>query len=100
MKRALSVLADNAAADVLDTDIREHVVVRVANEVIVDLMGRACGLSYADVATDVEHRQLDDVTVPVASPATLIRTKDTHRPQDAMDRRFLEGLIRDRRTRL
>ena len=98
VKRALSILADNAAAGVLDTDVREHVVVRVADEVIVGLMGRACGLSYADVAMDVEHRQLDDVRVPVASPATLIRTKDTYRPQDAIDRAFLEGLIRDRRT--
>jgi hypothetical protein len=45
VKRALSVLADNAAADVADTDVREYVVVRIADEVIVDLMGRACGLS-------------------------------------------------------
>ena len=61
MKQALSVLADNAAADVRDTDLREHVVVRVADEVIVDLMGKACGLTYAEVAPDAERRVLDDV---------------------------------------
>lgn len=33
VKRALSVLADNAAADMRDTDVRDHVVVRVADEV-------------------------------------------------------------------
>lgn len=38
VKRGLAVLADNAAAEVRDTDIREFVVVRVADEVIVDLM--------------------------------------------------------------
>lgn len=96
VKRAMSVLADNAAADISETDIREFVVVRVADEILVDLMGRACGRSYADVVEDVEHLDLGGVVVPVASPATLIRTKHTHRPQDAIDCSFLEGVIRDR----
>jgi len=92
VKRALGVLADNAAADVLDTDVRDHVVVRIADEVVIDLMGRACGLSYEDVIKDAEWFDLEGVRVPVASPAALIRTKDTYRPQDAIDRAFLEGL--------
>lgn len=96
VRNGLSVLADNAAADVRDTEVRDHVVVRVADEVIVDLMGRACGLTYADVIADAESVNLGGVTVPVASPGTLIRTKDTCRPQDAMDRGFLEDLIRRR----
>ena len=33
------------------------------------------------------------------SPATLIRTKDTSRPQDAVDRAFLEGVLRERAAR-
>jgi hypothetical protein len=37
--------------------------------------------------------------IPIASPAALMRTKDTHRPQDAIDRSFLEGVIRDRHTK-
>ncbi len=96
VKKAMAVLADNAAAEVADNDLREFVVVRVADEILVDLMGRACGLSYADVVVDAESRQLEGVTVPVASPATLIRTKQTLRSQDAIDRAFLEGVIRDR----
>jgi predicted nucleotidyltransferase len=46
VKRGLAVLADNAAADVKATDVRDYVVVRVADEVVVDLMGKACGLTY------------------------------------------------------
>ena len=92
----LGVLADNAAADVADTDIQTYTVVRIADEILIDLMGRACGLSYADVAEDVETRTIDGVPIPIASPAALIRTKDTYRPQDAMDRRFLEDLLRTR----
>ena len=96
VKQALSILADNAAAEVADTDVRDFVVVRVADEIVVDLMGKACGLTYADVAADMEHRELGGTTIPVASPATLIKTKNTYRPQDAIDRGFLEALLRDR----
>lgn len=96
VKRGLSVLADDAAAGIADTDVREFVVVRVADEITVDLMGRACGLRYSDVAADAEDIAIGGVTVKVASPRGLIRTKDTKRPQDAIDRAFLEGLIRER----
>jgi cytochrome P450 len=96
VREALAVLADNAAADLTDTDVREFVVVRVADEIVVDLMGRACGLSYADVTGDAERVDIAGVSVPVASPRMLIRTKDTHRPQDAIDRSFLEHVLRDR----
>jgi hypothetical protein len=41
VKLALAVLADNAASEVAEDDVQRHAVVRVADEVIVDLMGRA-----------------------------------------------------------
>ena len=44
VKQGLAVLADNAASEVEEDDVRRHVVVRVADEVIVDLMGRAWGV--------------------------------------------------------
>lgn len=99
VKQALSILADNAAAEVADSDVRQHVVVRIADEVLIDLMGRACGLSYADVAADAEQRLVEGTAIPVASPAALIRTKNTYRPQDAIDRGFLESVLRDRESR-
>ena len=37
--------------------------------------------------------------IPIPSPATLIRMKDTPRPQDAIDRAFLEGVLREREAR-
>lgn len=98
VKQGLAILADNAAAEVADHDVRDHVVVRVIDEVIVDLMGRAGGLSYAEVATDLEWHDMSGVQVPVASPEALLRTKDTYRPQDAIDRSFLQHVL-DRRRR-
>lgn len=94
VKRGLSVLADNAAADVDDLDVRTYTVVRVIDEIIIDLLGKACGLTYADVVADAEVREILGVAIPIASPATLIRTKDTYRPQDAIDLAFLTALIR------
>jgi hypothetical protein len=90
VKRGLAVLPDNAAAQIQDTDVRDHVVVRVADEIVIDLMGRACGLSYADAAGDAETILLEGVAVPVASKRTLIKTKDTIRPSDRADREFLQ----------
>ena len=98
VKRALAVLADNAAAEVADDDVQRHVVVRVADEVVVDLMGRACGIGFAAAAADAEILERDGVAIKVASPQTLIRLKDTPRPQDALDRAFLEGVLRARRS--
>jgi hypothetical protein len=92
----LAVLADNAASEVADDDVQHHVVVRVADEVIVDLMGRACGLTYEEASRDAESIERSGVVIPVPSPATLIRMKDTPRPQDAIDRAFLEGVLRER----
>ena len=56
-----------------------------------------CGLAYADVAADMEWHDLSGVRVPVASPAALVRTKDTHRPQDTIDRSFLQQILERRR---
>jgi hypothetical protein len=97
VKKALSVLVDNAAKEVAEDDVRRHVVVRVVDEVIVDLMGRACGVDYAAAAQGAEVVEREGVAIPVPSPETLIRLKNTPRPQDAIDRAFLEGVIEQRR---
>jgi hypothetical protein len=80
------LIGGHAAAEVADTDVAEHTVVRVVDEIVIDLMGHACGLTFADVAADMERHDLGGVLVPIASPSVLIRTKNTLRPQDAIDR--------------
>ena len=93
IKNALSILEDNAAAELADDEVGRYVVVRVADEVVIDLMARACGIDYHEAALDAERLPLGTVEVPVASSATLIRTKDTFRPSDAVDRNFLQAVI-------
>jgi predicted nucleotidyltransferase len=97
VKQALRILEDRAVDEVADTDVARYAVVRVADEVVVDLMARACGIEYAEAARDVESLTVAGVVIPVASLATLIRTKNTARPSDAADRRYLEELLRAER---
>ena len=93
VKSALAVLVDNAAAEVADDDVRTYTVVRIADEVIVDLLGKACDVDYAEAIRDAETRDLGGVPVRVASKSTLLRTKRTWRDRDAADRRWLEDRI-------
>jgi len=94
VKAGLDVLADRVAREIDDGDIRRYTVVRVADEVLVGLLGRACGVTYAEAATDAETLELQGVGIPLVSKRTLIRTKDTVRPSDRADRQFLEALLR------
>lgn len=93
LRLALQILEDNAVSEVGDDDIARYAVVRVADEIVVGLMGKACGVDYVDASRDAVIIEFDGVPIPVASPRTLIRTKDTPRPSDAADRQFLEALI-------
>lgn len=97
VKQALRILEDRAVDQVADTDVARYTVVRVADEIVVDLMALACGIDYDNAAKDATSVTIDGVTIPVVSAATLIRTKDTVRPSDAADRRYLEELLRAER---
>jgi len=98
LKRALATLPDNAVALVADDDVGKYRVVRVADEVVIDLMAEACGISYEEaLAQGVENRQLSDVTIPIVKKEVLIRMKDTLRDSDRSDVGFLRGLIEEER---
>jgi hypothetical protein len=93
VREALQILEDKAVNDVADDDVARYSVVRVADEIVVDLMAKACDVDYVDASRDAVVIQFGDVAVPVASPRTLIRTKNTVRPADAADRQFLQVLL-------
>jgi hypothetical protein len=97
VKQGLQVLEDRAVNEVSDEDVARYAVVRVADEVVVDLMALACGIDYHEAARDAEMLDVRGVPIPVASIDTLIRTKNTPRPSDAADRLFLEELRRQMR---
>ena len=88
------VLSDGAASDVHAGDVKEFVVVRINDEITIDLMGKACGISFDEAESLIEKHMWDDVELPFASVELLWRTKQTHREKDALDRAFLAKLRR------
>ncbi|NOS69913.1 MAG: hypothetical protein HOP33_08275 [Verrucomicrobia bacterium] len=92
-KKALEILPDKAVLQLGDDDLRDWVVVRVCDEVVVDLMTLACGVSYKDGESEIEIHTIDGVPIPFASAKLLLRTKQTYRDKDAEDRAFLEAKI-------
>jgi hypothetical protein len=96
LKRAMGKLPDDAIALVADDDVRNYTVVRVADEIVVDLMAAACGIDYQEAVREgLEHAEIEGVRVPLASKQLLIRMKDTIRDSDKSDVAFLRVLIEE-----
>jgi len=92
--KALEILPDKAVREVKENDLDEYTVVRVADEIVVDLMLAACGVTYDDAANEIEMREVQGVAIPFASAKLLLRTKQTYRERDIPDRIFLEEKLR------
>ena len=95
LKRALAVLEDNAISLIADDEVSKYQVVRVADEVVVDLMAKACGIDYAQAGEGIVWMEIEGVRIPVAGREWLIRMKDTIRPSDHMDVGFLREQIKN-----
>jgi hypothetical protein len=92
--QALEILPDKAIRQLDPGDVAKHVICRVADEIMVDLMGSASGIDYATAAQDVVLREVDGVSIPFASPLLLWRMKQhTQRAKDAPDLFFLRQLL-------
>jgi hypothetical protein len=89
LKRAMATLPDNAIALIADDEIERYEVVRVADEIVVDLMKSACGVRYDQAAQRIDTIALEGIEIPVADKELLILTKQTVRPSDAADVQFL-----------
>jgi hypothetical protein len=85
----MATLPDNAIDLIADDEVERYTVVRVADEIVIDLMKSACGISYEEAAPRIERHSVEGVAIPVANKALLIRTKNTVRPSDASDVQFL-----------
>ena len=99
IRRALIGLPDAAIRDMADDDLDRYVVVRVADEFVIDLMKAACGIRYEEASTMVHQVDIEGVPIPFATPELLWRTKQTVRDKDRLDRAFLASLLGQDPTR-
>lgn len=94
---ALATLPDNAVRELQPGELQQYNVIRVADEILVDLMRTAGGIDYAEAAKDVVIHELGGVPIPFASPRLLWRMKAvTHREKDAGDLAFLRQWFAER----
>jgi len=90
IRAALMGLPDGAVKDMKPDDLDAYMVVRVADEIVVDLMKSANGIEYAEASSSVEWVEIQGVKIPFADLKLLWRLKQTVREKDALDRIFLK----------
>jgi hypothetical protein len=94
---ALETLPDKAVRELQPGELQQYNVIRVGDEILVDLMVSAGGIDYAEAVKDIVTREIDGVPIPFASPRLLWRMKVvTHREKDAGDLVFLRQWFAER----
>ena len=88
--KALETLPDKCVKELKPGEVSEYRVVRVADEILIDLMATASGIEYAEASKSMVIHELDGVAIPFASPELLWRMKArTYREKDRGDLQFL-----------
>lgn len=90
---ALSELEDHSAAELTPQDFVENVVVKIADEVEVDVSLRAWKISYADAVLSALTTTIQGVSIFYVDLRTLIESKRTPRSQDQVDIQHLLALL-------
>jgi hypothetical protein len=90
--QGLAGLEDGAAGELTPADLLENVVVKVADEVEVDISTKAWKVTYAVALADAREVVVENVRIPFLGLDALIASKETYREQDSLDRARLLAL--------
>ena len=85
-------MEDGAARELTPRDFQENMVVKIADEVEVDVSRRAWKVAYADAKDSICYTEIDGVRIPYAGLKCLIASKETYREQDRADLLRLRAL--------
>ncbi len=96
IKQALDFLPEGASRDLRPDDVLVYSIVRVADEIVIDLIGSVGDVDFN--AIGIERGFIDGVPVPIADLDTLIKTKQGLREKDKIDLQFLLMLKAERGT--
>lgn len=90
VRQALRILPERAIDELgPDEDLREWVVVRVNDEITIDLMTAACGVTFAEAKEAFVLRAVGGVEIRFASRDLMIRLKQGNREKDRIDLEYL-----------
>jgi predicted nucleotidyltransferase len=91
--KALLVLPEGVSSGIDPAWFDEGENIRVADEIIVDVMFNACGETTETLSRYAETVDLDGIPVRTLSLEGLLRTKQTVRDKDVMDRVVLQRAL-------
>lgn len=94
----LLVLADKESENIDPAWFDEGENIRLADEVIVDLIFKTCGETYETLKQYLEIVDLEGIPVRTLNLEGLLKTKQSDREKDVIDRMVLErvlGTLRD-----
>lgn len=93
VRRALLLLPDKAAADLLPEWFTEGETIRVADAFVVDLLFNACGQTYDSLQPHAVTVDFDGVPIHTIDLEGLLKTKQSSRDKDKLDRIVLERAL-------
>ena len=93
LRKALAYLPDGEADRIRDTDLSNYRVLRVAGDITVDLLARACDVDYSAARDHILIDRIQGVEIRYLKASELLKTKMGNRPKDVLDRNFLRRLL-------
>lgn len=93
VKKALLILPDKSAAEIDPSWFLDGDTIRVADDIIVDIMFNSCGETFESLQKYTQEIELDGIPVKTISLEGLLLTKQTVREKDISDRIILERAI-------
>lgn len=94
VKQALLQLPDRAARDLDPAWFEEGNTIRIADEIVVDLLFSACGETLDSLKEHIVTIRLNDTPVRTLDIEGLLKTKQSLRHKDQEDRQVLERALR------
>ena len=99
VKRALLYLPDKAAHGIEPAWFAEGDTIRVADEFVIDLLFTACAETYESLAPHAVTVDLEGVPIRTVDLEGLLKTKQSVRDKDKLDRLVIERALAEfRRT--
>lgn len=90
----LAKLQDGAAAELTPADFEQNLVIKIADEVEVDVSTRAWKVAYEEASADKVTVEIEGIEIPYLGINALLASKSTYRERDQVDSVYLRR-IRD-----
>jgi len=97
--RALLVLPDKRAKDIDLSWFEDDAVIRLGDEVVVDIMFNACGETYDSLKKYAETVEFDGVQIRTVNLEGLLLTKKGLKEKNIPDRLILEKVLEEQRKK-